>query len=453
MAEKPVSGQLIEFDFVGEILGNMEPLPRPKSKDKSKSPNRVNTQSGGHDGKSLEGSTKAHDKTKMATTLPVPHAQSHAQPKPGNSNPSKRPESIGHDAPQASVSKESSEINAMSAMMTNFQAIMASQLQMMKDMRADMHQYRADDPQYMEVDIDDCDDAESLDVCDQIDQFLNNSADDVSSKDPAPVQSSNDDIPDFLRELANDFSTDDSTGPDIENATLAKLLTDMLTKRMSDDKLKMKLEMYPRPMNMEHLQAPKVNPEIWRKLSTENKSRDVRVQKAQTRIAKGLTPLARMIALLMEVKKNTNMDVRASVDELLKLALDSFTLTASATQEISQRRRELIKPDLNNQYASLCSTHNPVTTMLFGDDLPKAMKDIHDTNRVASNIGGSYGSYRGKGQSRYMNKGKQALRFNPYYHGQRGAYNGNRGGYNPRGGYQDKKHWGSKNGKKGPDRK
>ena len=34
-------------------------------------------------------------------------------------------------------------------------------------------------------------------------------------------------------------------------------------------------------------------------------------------------------------------------------------------------------------YRHLCSPSNPVTSLQFGDDLPKAVKDISDTNRLS----------------------------------------------------------------------
>ena len=43
-----------------------------------------------------------------------------------------------------------------------------------------------------------------------------------------------------------------------------------------------------------------------------------------------------------------------------------------------------MRPQLNTNYRHLCSPSNPVTSLLFGDDLPKAVKDISDTNRLSS---------------------------------------------------------------------
>ena len=50
--------------------------------------------------------------------------------------------------------------------------------------------------------------------------------------------------------------------------------------------------------------------------------------------------------------------------------------------EVNIKRRELIKPDLNDQFKQLCGSHTPVTRLLFGDDLPKSVKEISETNKL-----------------------------------------------------------------------
>ena len=42
----------------------------------------------------------------------------------------------------------------------------------------------------------------------------------------------------------------------------------------------------------------------------------------------------------------------------------------------SLKRREFLKSDIAMAYQSVCSKSNPVTTYLFGDELPKHVNDI-----------------------------------------------------------------------------
>ena len=42
--------------------------------------------------------------------------------------------------------------------------------------------------------------------------------------------------------------------------------------------------------------------------------------------------------------------------------------------------------DLNNQFTRFGSAQTPVTIMLFGDDLPKSVKEISETNKVGVKV-------------------------------------------------------------------
>lgn len=73
-------------------------------------------------------------------------------------------------------------------------------------------------------------------------------------------------------------------------------------------------------------------------------------------------------------------------DDTVSVLMDGVHLFANANQELNYCRRELMRPHLNANYRHLCSPSNPVTAELFGDDLPKTVKDISDTNRLSSKL-------------------------------------------------------------------
>ena len=73
-------------------------------------------------------------------------------------------------------------------------------------------------------------------------------------------------------------------------------------------------------------------------------------------------------------------------NELLQEATDAFALFVNANTELNHRRRELIKPDLHNDYKHLCSSSLAITDRLFGDDLPKLVKDLTEVNRVGKKV-------------------------------------------------------------------
>ena len=50
------------------------------------------------------------------------------------------------------------------------------------------------------------------------------------------------------------------------------------------------------------------------------------------------------------------------------------------------RRKEMIKPDLHDDYKHLCSSSIEPTSFLFGDELPKQVKDLTEVNRVGKKV-------------------------------------------------------------------
>ena len=90
------------------------------------------------------------------------------------------------------------------------------------------------------------------------------------------------------------------------------------------------------------------------------------------------------------------------------------------------RRRDLIKPELNQGFKQLCSTNVPVTEELFGDDLHKQVKDISESHRVVGKIhrgrgyqsyGRSYRGYTGRGRP-WRGNSSRGSRFQPYQYQQ-----------------------------------
>lgn len=177
----------------------------------------------------------------------------------------------------------------------------------------------------------------------------------------------NDNVPELEKELSNEFFSDDETGPDV-SPDLARLFQNMLRRAALEGKIWDKMARYPRPDNVPLLQAPKVNPEICSKLKSNTKSKDIKIQKCQTKIVKGLISIAQLLDNLFEQRKQTGQSTQ--LDHNIQLALDSFQMICQANRELSLRRRELIRPDLIFQYRQLCSSQTEITTNLFGDDLP-----------------------------------------------------------------------------------
>jgi hypothetical protein len=75
-----------------------------------------------------------------------------------------------------------------------------------------------------------------------------------------------------------------------------------------------------------------------------------------------------------------------STDTSIQKLMDAVVMLANANTEVNLRRREALKPELHPSYQHLCMPSNPITSQLFGDDLPKAVKDIAEPNKISSKL-------------------------------------------------------------------
>ena len=133
-----------------------------------------------------------------------------------------------------------------------------------------------------------------------------------TSRDVAP-----EDLDASLSFLAQDLSTDDDFGPELTNQ-LAEVLNNILGKKLSEDKLKTRIEDNPPPRNIPLLHPPRVNECIWELIKSGPRSSDIRMKKIQVRLTRGLVALARLTDKVLLHKKAGTFP---NLAELLDLAL------------------------------------------------------------------------------------------------------------------------------------
>lgn len=210
-----------------------------------------------------------------------------------------------------------------------------------------------------------------------IEKLMNNTGD--ASKDHET------DEDEILSELSKLYQSEGAVSDPI-NTKLASLVDKMVKTSLSGDKAKEKLEKYNRPENCENLVNTKVNPEIWSKMRPHTRSRDLKMQKLELTLLKSMIPISKLCDKLLSLKGSPRPLSGEEVGELLQQGLDALTLTGHSVNELNLKRRELIKPDLNDQYKQLCGSQTAVTKLLFGDDLPKSVKEITETNKVGQKV-------------------------------------------------------------------
>ena len=72
--------------------------------------------------------------------------------------------------------------------------------------------------------------------------------------------------------------------------------------------------------------------------------------------------------------------------QILEKVMDSIAILSHTNWKINMKRRELIKPDLNPPYTRLCKEDIKPSAKLFGDNLPKHLKDMAEAKKVGQQM-------------------------------------------------------------------
>ena len=209
---------------------------------------------------------------------------------------------------------------------------------------------------------------------------------DIEPEEPARKKQKTDDgiaLPkdnsDILNKLEKEFNVSEQDGAEIHE-NLAAIVQKLLKDKPEEDKLNEIKKRYLRPKNCDMLAETRVNLPIWNNLSERARTSDLKFQKVQKSLIKGTTAVVQVVNDLI-----SKPDM-PSKGQLVNQLMDGVLLMANSNTELNLRCREALKPELRTSYRYLCAPSNPITTELFGDDLPKAVKDITDTNRITSKL-------------------------------------------------------------------
>ena len=66
------------------------------------------------------------------------------------------------------------------------------------------------------------------------------------------------------------------------------------------------------------------------------------------------------------------------------LTIAALTLLGNLVFEFSMNRREMLTSEFAPGFKSLCRHSQPMTTVLFGDELPQSIRDISQVKRMAA---------------------------------------------------------------------
>ena len=185
----------------------------------------------------------------------------------------------------------------------------------------------------------------------------------------------------FLEDLAKSLSDEDeSTSSNVE-PKLADIAMKRWRKKLNSEKLKSISDKYQRPANCTSMTGIKCNPEIWSQLSSTKKRTDLQLHNIQQIVLKSAVATLQTTNALATSKSDDDYS------QLLSQSVDTVALLAHAHSQLSQVRRDQIKPILKQEYSTICSAEiQPDSKWLFGSDLAKALKDAKEASTISSSL-------------------------------------------------------------------
>ena len=178
----------------------------------------------------------------------------------------------------------------------------------------------------------------------------------------------------FLQTLAHSLDDSEDTSEAIDGE-LAEIANKRWGKKLGPDKLKEKLGKYKRPANCTTLTPIRINNEIWTRLNTRKKTADLKVGNIQQCILKVAYANLQMASKLLQLKK-------PCLNPMIESAVESVAILGHASHELAARRLEQIRPALKQEFAALCSREIPQCGEIFGEDLPKQLRDARETSKI-----------------------------------------------------------------------
>lgn len=172
--------------------------------------------------------------------------------------------------------------------------------------------------------------------------------------------------------LTKTLQLTEHVGPTIDRE-LASLVDKITREKANEDKITDLKKQHETSENWATLSETRVNQGVWNNLDESARSTDLKFQKVQQSLRKGVIVIESEVNKLM-----ANSDFKN--DNTVSALMDGVLLLANGNQELNYRRRDLMRPELNTNYRHLCSPSNPVMAELFGDDLPKVVTDISDSD-------------------------------------------------------------------------
>ena len=191
---------------------------------------------------------------------------------------------------------------------------------------------------------------------------------------------------DYLNGISLEYENIARKGPPL-NEKLTKIFQDLIWNNTKPEKTENLLKSVLPPEIIEGLKPNKVNIEIWRTISHQTKSVDLKLQNVQVLVQKSFAVIVNMTDNLYKNRaEKDEKDISQTIKDSIRKCTDAAVFWGEINQDILNLRRENIAPELNQNYKQLAFKTEDHPKLLFGDDLLKAIKDISETNKVGQSL-------------------------------------------------------------------
>ena len=193
----------------------------------------------------------------------------------------------------------------------------------------------------------------------------------VNENDTEPQSEGHTD--DILCELTEGFNNDELCDPKI-NPDLAKAINEVWGKKLTPEKLKIRLNKHLKPENCDQLSPTLVNMEIFSNIPAHTRSRDVKLQKMQKFLLKSAYPFVKILDSILTSNSSNDEPDHILINKIKELASDALAVLNQSNQELLQQRRDGITKNLTREYKTLKNNVPPDSKLLSGDDLNNKTK-------------------------------------------------------------------------------
>ena len=128
-----------------------------------------------------------------------------------------------------------------------------------------------------------------------------------------------------FKTFVEQFAPGEQTGQAIDH-DLATIVNELLTKKLTKEKLEPVQDKYLKPENCENLVAPKINKPIWQQLKQETKNTDSTFQKIQQ------LSLSSLYAILQVCN---NLSSKQNIEDSVMMLTHSIVLSLAANRELN----------------------------------------------------------------------------------------------------------------------